>query len=64
MVTVEEMKNSVGHKTRILFSSGRCEETFVESYEYEPDEDEEPFILFEYNRADYQSNIKRIEILD
>lgn len=64
MVTIEQMKKAVGHKARITFDDGSSEETYVESYQYEPDDDKEPFILFTPDRADYQSSIRNIKILD
>ena len=57
------MKSAVGHNAIIYFTAGNSEKAYVESYEFEPDEDKEPFILFTHNRADYQSAIERIEII-
>lgn len=64
MVTIKEMENAVGHRVRITFYDGSKENTLVRSYQYEPDDDEKPWIEFTPNRADYQSSIKNIEILD
>jgi len=64
MVTVENMKSAVGHKARITFDDDSVEVTFVEAYQYEADDDREPFLEFTPNRVDYQSSIKDIEILD
>lgn len=64
MVTIEQMKNAVGHKVIIALENGSEEETLVESYQYDADEDKEPWIEFSPNRADYQSSIASIEILD
>ncbi|MDD6222300.1 MAG: hypothetical protein PUB14_05685 [Lachnospiraceae bacterium] len=64
MVTVEEMKNAVGHNARITFVNGSEEVTYIEAYQYKEDDDEEPFLEFTTNRVDYQSSIKNIQILD
>lgn len=64
MVTTEDMKKAVGHKARITFDDGSKETTFVEAYQYEEDDDKEPFLEFTPNRVDYQSSIENIEILD
>ncbi|MGI5989337.1 MAG: hypothetical protein ACOX78_03605 [Lachnospiraceae bacterium] len=64
MVKINEMKKAVGHRARITFSDGSAEVTFVEAYQYEEDNDKEPFLEFTPNRADYQSSIEKIDILD
>ena len=63
MVTIEEMKEAVGRTVAITCTGLPVKEVFVESYQYEPEDDQEPFLLFEGEYAEYQSGIEKIEIV-
>lgn len=61
MVTVSEMKKSVHRNCKIFYKSGLIKEGYVEEFQFERDEDEEPFLLYTPNMAVFQSEIERIE---
>ena len=62
MVTVSEMKKSVHKKCKIVYKNGLIKEGYIEEFQFERDEDEEPFLLYAPNLAVFQSEIERIEI--
>ena len=62
MITVNEMKKSVHKNCKIFYKSGLIKEVYVEEFQFERDEDEEPFLLYTPNLAVFQSEIERIEI--
>lgn len=55
------MKNAVHKYCKIIYNNGIVKEAFVEEFQFERDEDEEPFLLYTPNMAVFQSEIERIE---
>lgn len=64
MVSVKEMKNSIKNKVIFHFIDGQTLGSFVESYEFEDGEDEEPMLLCSKNLAVFQSELEKIEIIE
>jgi len=61
MITVNEMKKSVHKNCKIFYKSGLIKEVYVEEFQFERDEDEEPFLLYTPNLAVFQSEIIKVE---
>lgn len=64
MVSIKEMESSVKNEVIFYFTDGQALGSFVESYEFEEGEDEEPMLLCSENLAVFQSELAKIEILE
>ena len=64
MVTASEMKDAVHKNCKIIYKSGLIKEGYVEEFQFERDEDEEPFLLYTPNMAAFQSELEAIVVLD
>ena len=64
MVSTNEMKSVKRKRVRFYFADGEVLDSFVESYQFEEDEDEEPMLLCSGNLAVFQSELERIEIIN
>ena len=64
MVTTNEMKNAVHKNCKIFYKSGLIKEVYVEEFQFERDEDEEPMILYTPNMVAFKQELDEIVVLD
>ena len=63
MISVSEMKKAIGKRVRLTFTDGELWEGQCICYQQPEENDEEPMLEFEHELV-YQSQIKKLEILD